>query len=307
MKRLLSGRSSTCSRLAGSVKLGQPVPESNLVSEENSSAPQQTQRYMPLALLVHVGPGEGALGARLAGHLVLLGRQLLAPLRVCTSRSSPGIKARGRPEPPSGMRRRCVLMALFFESATATSFVATELTRGPWDPGAQHAGPPAALLGREIERLAGRRGVPGRPGHLRDPAPGADRAGRGGGRGGAAGPAGAVGRGVAERRRRRADARQRLADAHRARSSCRPRRLAAARPAARARSRARARVLPDRPGGRLSLGDGGPFRRGRLPRARPGDGLDADAPAACRRRGADAAAADAGRGRRRQRDQRRLD
>jgi len=31
--------------------------------------------------------------------------------------------------------------------------LATELTRGPWDPGAQHAGPPAALLGREIERL----------------------------------------------------------------------------------------------------------------------------------------------------------
>jgi Thioesterase-like superfamily len=32
-------------------------------------------------------------------------------------------------------------------------YCATELTRGPWDPGAQHAGPPAALLGREIERL----------------------------------------------------------------------------------------------------------------------------------------------------------
>ncbi len=32
-------------------------------------------------------------------------------------------------------------------------FAATELTRGPWDPGAQHAGPPAALLGRELERL----------------------------------------------------------------------------------------------------------------------------------------------------------
>jgi hypothetical protein len=31
--------------------------------------------------------------------------------------------------------------------------VATQLTRGPWDPGAQHAGPPTALLGREIERL----------------------------------------------------------------------------------------------------------------------------------------------------------
>lgn len=32
-------------------------------------------------------------------------------------------------------------------------YLATELTRGPWDPAAQHAGPPAALLGREIERL----------------------------------------------------------------------------------------------------------------------------------------------------------
>jgi Acyl-CoA thioesterase C-terminal domain/Acyl-CoA thioesterase N-terminal domain len=32
-------------------------------------------------------------------------------------------------------------------------FAATELTRGPWDPGAQHAGPPAALLGCAIERL----------------------------------------------------------------------------------------------------------------------------------------------------------
>jgi hypothetical protein len=32
-------------------------------------------------------------------------------------------------------------------------YVATEFTRGPWDPGAQHAGPPAALIGREIERL----------------------------------------------------------------------------------------------------------------------------------------------------------
>jgi hypothetical protein len=37
-------------------------------------------------------------------------------------------------------------------------FVATELTRGPWDPGAQHAGPPSALLGREIERVPGGEG-----------------------------------------------------------------------------------------------------------------------------------------------------
>jgi hypothetical protein len=31
--------------------------------------------------------------------------------------------------------------------------LATESTRGPWDPGAQHAGPPAALLGRALEAL----------------------------------------------------------------------------------------------------------------------------------------------------------
>jgi len=33
-------------------------------------------------------------------------------------------------------------------------FAATELTRGPWDATAQHAGPPAALLGHEIEGRA---------------------------------------------------------------------------------------------------------------------------------------------------------
>lgn len=31
----------------------------------------------------------------------------------------------------------------------------TGLTRGPWDPGFQHAGPPAALLAREIEEASG--------------------------------------------------------------------------------------------------------------------------------------------------------
>jgi hypothetical protein len=43
----------------------------------------------------------------------------------------------------------------FYERSGGDSFVASELTRGPWDPGAQHAGPPSALLGREIEGLAG--------------------------------------------------------------------------------------------------------------------------------------------------------
>jgi Thioesterase-like superfamily len=31
------------------------------------------------------------------------------------------------------------------------AFTPSELTRGPWNPGAQHAGPPSALLGRAIE------------------------------------------------------------------------------------------------------------------------------------------------------------
>ena len=55
-------------------------------------------------------------------------------------------------------------------------FVSSELTRGPWDPDAQHAGPPAALLGRELERLDERRRVAAREDHVRDPAPGPDRA-----------------------------------------------------------------------------------------------------------------------------------
>lgn len=33
-------------------------------------------------------------------------------------------------------------------------FAPTELARGPWDPGAQHGGAPAALLARALERLA---------------------------------------------------------------------------------------------------------------------------------------------------------
>ena len=32
------------------------------------------------------------------------------------------------------------------------AFASTDLTRGPWDREAQHAGPPSALLGRELER-----------------------------------------------------------------------------------------------------------------------------------------------------------
>jgi hypothetical protein len=44
------------------------------------------------------------------------------------------------------------VFAAFYER-DGDLFDATELTRGPWDAGAQHAGPPAALLGYAIERL----------------------------------------------------------------------------------------------------------------------------------------------------------
>jgi hypothetical protein len=44
MKSPLSGRSSTASANRGSVKLGQPVPESNFVVASNSSLPQPAQR-----------------------------------------------------------------------------------------------------------------------------------------------------------------------------------------------------------------------------------------------------------------------
>src|SRR5687767_11613222 len=38
---------------------------------------------------------------------------------------------------------------------TEDGFAATALTIGPWDPGLQHPGPPAALLAREVERAGG--------------------------------------------------------------------------------------------------------------------------------------------------------
>jgi hypothetical protein len=42
-----------------------------------------------------------------------------------------------------------------FYELDGEGFRATELTRGPWDRDSQHAGPPAALLGRALERLPG--------------------------------------------------------------------------------------------------------------------------------------------------------
>jgi hypothetical protein len=53
----------------------------------------------------------------------------------------------------------------FFEPDGEGRYISTELTRGPWDPESQHAGPSAALIGREIERLGGGRigGEDGQP------------------------------------------------------------------------------------------------------------------------------------------------
>lgn len=47
-----------------------------------------------------------------------------------------------------------------FYEPDGDDFTATELTRGPWDGASQHAGPPAALIGRAIERVDGVGGGP---------------------------------------------------------------------------------------------------------------------------------------------------
>jgi hypothetical protein len=43
----------------------------------------------------------------------------------------------------------------FYDPKSATLFQATAATVGPWDPSLQHGGPPAALLGRALERQEG--------------------------------------------------------------------------------------------------------------------------------------------------------
>jgi hypothetical protein len=46
----------------------------------------------------------------------------------------------------------------FFEQ-DGDLLIPSELTRGPWDPGAQHAGPPSALVARAVERFDPRPGM----------------------------------------------------------------------------------------------------------------------------------------------------
>jgi len=57
---LWSSRNSIFSKFAGSLKLGQPVPESNLASEEKSSAPQTAHLYIPCSWLFQYLPANGA-------------------------------------------------------------------------------------------------------------------------------------------------------------------------------------------------------------------------------------------------------
>jgi len=68
-------------------------------------------------------------------HLPLLGH--------ATQQSRSSAKARLR------RLRSCRAMAFF--TARGGDYEATELTRGPWDEASQHAGPPCALLARELD------------------------------------------------------------------------------------------------------------------------------------------------------------
>jgi hypothetical protein len=56
-------------------------------------------------------------------------------------------------------RYRVAAVAGAFYELSDGRFTPSELTRGPWDPGAQHAGPPSALIGRALERCEPREGM----------------------------------------------------------------------------------------------------------------------------------------------------
>src|ERR1700685_2610832 len=56
MPKLLSLPVRTFSLAMGAQKLGQPVPDSNLVSELNNALLQQMQRYMPLSCRLKYSP-----------------------------------------------------------------------------------------------------------------------------------------------------------------------------------------------------------------------------------------------------------
>ena len=83
--------------VSGAQKLGQPVPLSNLVVDENRSRSQPAQAKMPARCSFSSGLVNGRSVALLAQHRILVGRQQLAPFRVAV-RDLERL-SRGWPEP----------------------------------------------------------------------------------------------------------------------------------------------------------------------------------------------------------------
>ena len=105
MPWLWSTFSSTASASRAWKKLGQPVPDSNFVSDENRGASQHDAHVGAVVVAVPVLAGEGPLGAGLAGDLELRRGQALTPLVV-------GLREAGR-----GGLRACVSLASPWSSA----------------------------------------------------------------------------------------------------------------------------------------------------------------------------------------------
>src|SRR5579859_415848 len=82
MNRLLSGRNSTASAIAGWSKLGPPRARVELGAGAEQRGPAPGAAIGPVGVVVYVLAGERPLGVRLAQHRVLQRGQLLAPLLV---------------------------------------------------------------------------------------------------------------------------------------------------------------------------------------------------------------------------------
>ena len=82
MKNERSVSVSTAASSTGAKKLGQPVPDSNLVSDRNSGGAAAGAAVGPGPVLVPQLAGEGALGALLAKDAVLLGGEFGTPFGV---------------------------------------------------------------------------------------------------------------------------------------------------------------------------------------------------------------------------------
>ena len=75
-----SDRSSIAASFTGVEKLGQPVPDSNFVSDEKSGSPQHTHAYVPSSWQSQYSPVKARSVPACRVDFVLLGREALAPL-----------------------------------------------------------------------------------------------------------------------------------------------------------------------------------------------------------------------------------